>query len=83
MGIKEVAEDIRKRVVGHVNSCSFTLVAVDEHRKPTLVAPLGPTTPDDLRRHAAAELRRQMRREMEQRFSVIRDDATRQMLYKQ
>jgi hypothetical protein len=36
------------------------------------VAPLRPFTPDERRRHAAAELRKTMRREMEQRFAAIR-----------
>lgn len=72
IGIKVVAEDIRNRVVRHVNSCFFTMVAVDEERKPVPVAPWQPVTPDELRRHAGAELRKQMRREMEQRFAAIR-----------
>ncbi|MDD5028759.1 MAG: acyl-CoA thioesterase [Rhodoferax sp.] len=74
IGIKVVAEDIRKRVVRHVNSCFFTMVAVDDERKPTLVTPWTPVTPDEKRRHAAAELRKQMRRETEQRFAAIRSN---------
>ncbi len=72
VGIKVVAEDIRQRAVRHVNSCFFTMVAVDEARRPTSVAPLVPSGPDALRRHAAAEVRKQMRREMEQRFASTR-----------
>ena len=72
IGIKVIAEEIRNRVVRHVNSCFFTMVAVDDEKKPALVTPLQPTTPDERRRHAAAELRKQMRREMEQRFALIR-----------
>lgn len=72
VGIKVVAEDIRKRMVRHVNSCFFTMVAVDDDKRPTNVSPLHPTGPDELRRHAAAELRKQMRREMEQRFALTR-----------
>jgi acyl-CoA hydrolase len=72
VGIKVIAEEIRNRVVRHVNSCFFTMVAVDDDKKPTLVTPLQPSTPDERRRHASAELRKQMRREMEQRFSAIR-----------
>jgi acyl-CoA hydrolase len=48
------------------------MVAVDDEKKPALVTPLQPATPDERRRHAAAELRKQMRREMEQRFALIR-----------
>lgn len=72
IGIKVIAEEIRNRVVRHVNSCFFTMVAVNEDRKPVPVTPLQPVTPDELRRYAGAELRKQMRREMEQRFAAIR-----------
>jgi acyl-CoA hydrolase len=72
IGIKVIAEDIRQRVVRHVNSCFFTMVAVDDERKPAPVTPWIPVTPDEVRRHAAAELRKQMRREMEQRFAATR-----------
>ncbi|WP_367187350.1 hypothetical protein [Rhodoferax sp.] len=54
------------------NSCFFTMVAVDDDKKPAHVTPLAPITPDEIRRHAAAELRKQMRREMEQRFTATR-----------
>jgi acyl-CoA hydrolase len=72
IGIKVIAEEIRSRVVRHVNSCFFTMVALDEDKKPAAVTPLQPATADERRRHAAAELRKQMRREMEQRFALIR-----------
>jgi acyl-CoA hydrolase len=72
IGIKVVAENIQSRVVRHVNSCFFTMVAVDDDKKPASVPPLQPATPEEIRRHAAAELRKQMRREMEQRFAATR-----------
>lgn len=72
IGIKVIAENIQNRVVRHVNSCFFTMVAVDEAKKPVSVTPLQPVTADEIRRHAAAELRKQMRREMEQRFAATR-----------
>jgi len=72
IGIKVIAEDIRARSVRHVNSCFFTMVAVDDDRQPVAVPPLQPATPDELRRHAAAQLRREMRREMQQRFEALR-----------
>ena len=34
VGIKVVAEEIRSQVVRHVNSCFFTMVAVDETANP-------------------------------------------------
>jgi acyl-CoA hydrolase len=72
VGIKVIAENIRTQARRHVNSCFFTMVAVDEDRKPTTVPPLRPFTPDEQRRHAGAELRKAMRREMEQRFAAAR-----------
>jgi acyl-CoA hydrolase len=75
IGIKVIAENIQNRVVRHVNSCFFTMVAVDDEKKPAHVLPLQPSTLDEHRRHAAAELRKQMRREMEQRFTATRSSA--------
>ena len=72
IGIKVLAENIRTQETRHVNSCFFTMVAVDSEGKPQAVPPLRPFTPDERRRHAAAELRKTMRREMEQRFAAIR-----------
>lgn len=68
VGIKVLAEQIRTQEIRHVNSCFFTMVALDEMGRPTNVPTLRPFTPDERRRHAAAEVRKTMRREMEQRF---------------
>lgn len=71
VGIKVVAEDIRAQSVRHVNSCFFTMVAVDDDGKPASVPPLVPDTPDEHRRYKAAEIRREMRRETQRRFAEI------------
>lgn len=71
IGIKVIAEDIRTQVVRHVNSCFFTMVAVDDDRKPVPVPPLRPFTPDEKRRHAAAQVRRQLRQELNQRYEAL------------
>ncbi len=73
VGIKVIAEDIRAKLVRHVNSCFFTMVAVDDDGQPVAVPTLSPSTPDEKRRWAAAELRREMRREMQRRFDAIRE----------
>ena len=39
VGIKVVAEDIRSQAVRHVNSCFFTMVAVDDEQRPVMVPP--------------------------------------------
>ena len=67
VGIKVIAENIRTQARRHVNSCFFTMVAVDDQRKPVAVPPLRPFTPEEKRRNAAAQVRRQLRKEMEQR----------------
>jgi acyl-CoA hydrolase len=67
VGIKVVAEDIRSQEVRHVNSCFFTMVAVDDDRKPVAVPDLRPFAPEERQRHAAAVIRKQLRQEYEQR----------------
>jgi len=67
VGIKVMAENIRTREARHVNSCFFTMVAVDDERKPVAVTPLQPRSPDEKRRHAAAMARKELRREFETR----------------
>jgi acyl-CoA hydrolase len=73
VGIKVIAENILSKVVRHVNSCFLTMVAMDENRKPTLVPKFTPSTPDEIRRYKSAELRKDMRRELEVRFTNIRN----------
>lgn len=73
IGIKVIAEDIRTQVVRHANSCFFTMVAVDEERRPVSVPPLRPFTPDEKRRHGAALARKELRRELELRYGALHD----------
>jgi acyl-CoA hydrolase len=75
VGIKVVAENIRTQEVRHVNSCFFTMIAVDDERKPVAVPPLRPFSAEERRRQAAAEFRRQIRRELEQRFAGLHAEA--------
>lgn len=72
VGIKVIAEEIRSQTVRHVNSCYFTMVAVDDDREPVPVPTFVPTTPEEQRRHAAALARRHLRRELEQRKAALR-----------
>ena len=68
VGIKVLAENIRTQEVRHVNSCFFTMVAVDEERRKVAVPPLEIVTEDQRRRSHQAVLRRQLRKELETRF---------------
>ena len=72
VGIKVLAENIRTQAVRHANSCFFTMVAVDDDRKPVAVPPLHIDTPEAQRRHAAAEVRMQLRQEFGKRFEALR-----------
>jgi acyl-CoA hydrolase len=71
VGIKVMAQDIRTQHQRHVNSCFFTMVAVDDDRKPVPVPPLQPTTPDQKRRHAAAIVRKELRQEYARRAAAL------------
>ncbi|GAB4062250.1 acyl-CoA thioesterase [Uliginosibacterium sediminicola] len=75
VGIKVITENIQSRVVRHANSCFFTMVAVDEQGKATKVPPLTPVTPDECRRAEAAQMRRQLRQELERRHREINSSA--------
>ena len=72
VGIKVVTENIQSQVVRHANSCFFTMVAVNEQGRPVPVAQLVPETPDQLRRFEAAKTRRELRRELEARYSAMK-----------
>jgi acyl-CoA hydrolase len=72
VGIKVVAENIRTQEVRHANSCFFTMVAVDDDGKPVAVPPLRPFTPEERRRHAAAQVRKQLRQEFAERTQALR-----------
>lgn len=61
VGIKVIAENIRTQVTRHVNSCYFTMVALDDARKPVAVAPFIPSTDHEIRRHDMAKHRRAQR----------------------
>jgi acyl-CoA hydrolase len=73
VGIRVLAENIRTQVTRHANSCFFTMVAVDDERKPVPVPPLRPFSAEEKRRHAAAQMRRQLRQEFGRRFEELRN----------
>jgi acyl-CoA hydrolase len=74
IGIKVVTENIRTQSTRHANSCFFTMVAMDDEKKPTAVPPLELLTPEQRRRHAEAQMRRELRHEFAQRMRAV--DAT-------
>ena len=75
VGIHVEAESIRARTSRHVMTCYFTMVAVDENGCGIPVPMLPVTTTIEKRRWAAAQLRREHRREIEQRSLEIRQSS--------
>ena len=61
VGIRVTAEDIRRQRIRHCNTCYFTMVALDDDRRPIPVPPLVPQTDDQRRRWHEAEERRRAR----------------------
>ncbi|QQM31755.1 acyl-CoA thioesterase [Martelella lutilitoris] len=74
IGIRVEAEDVRTGHRRHTNSCYFTMVAVDEHGKPTPVPKLALDTPDKERRFEEARMRHQLRKEYEARFRELKSE---------
>lgn len=72
VGIRVEAERIRERTARHVMTCYFTMVAVDENGQPKPIPPVTPETPLERRRWAAAQLRREFRKEVERHSLEIR-----------
>jgi len=72
VGIKVVAENIQTQEVRHANSCFFTMVAVDDQRKPMAVKPITPGTDVEKRRYAAAEVRKTLRQEFSKQFEKLK-----------
>lgn len=72
VGIRVEAENIRTGDRRHTNSCYFTMVAVDAEGRPTTVPAYTPATEQRRRRQKAAEIRRNLRREFEERFAAAR-----------
>jgi acyl-CoA hydrolase len=72
VGIRVIAEEIISRVERHVITCYFTMVAMDKNGRPRQVNTLLVETSEQRRRWAAAQLRRELRREIEARSLEIR-----------
>lgn len=72
IGIRVMAETIPDQTTRHAMTCYFTMVAVDDDGRPTLVPPLTPNTPEEKIRHRAAQLRRTLRREIQSRHDAIK-----------
>lgn len=76
VGIKVITEDIQKQVVRHADSCFFTMVGMSAEGKACQVPPLEIKNSEMKRRFEAAQLRRQLRTEMDARFKALKAQAT-------
>lgn len=72
IGIKVITENIRSQIVRHANSCFFTMVAVDDDGKPCPVPQFSPSGADERRRFKDAMIRRELRREFEERSRALK-----------
>lgn len=72
IGIKVIAENIRSQQKRHVNSCFFTMVAVDDDRRPVAVKALKPQGLRENRRFEQALLRKELRQGLETRLKAIK-----------
>ncbi|MFT6532565.1 MAG: hypothetical protein ACJASC_002118 [Limimaricola cinnabarinus] len=75
IGIRVEAENIRRGTRRHTNSCYFTMVAVDERGRPVPVPPWEPGDALERKRLRAAELRREIRREISARQEAAMAEA--------
>ena len=66
IGIRVEAEDIRKGISRHTNSCYFTMVDIDDHGQPAEVPSLKIETPLEERRQRAAKARKTLRLRFEE-----------------
>ncbi|MDO7901080.1 acyl-CoA thioesterase [Pseudomonas sp. K1(2024)] len=74
VGIKVVTENIRERSVRHSNSCFFTMVAVDDNRRPVQVPARQPQSSEEKRRFLQGQQRRQIRQELEKRYQDLKTE---------
>ncbi len=65
VGIKVIAENLTTGEQRHTNSCFFTMVAMDDKHKPAKIAPLSLDDDQSKRRFAEAQLRRELRKQMD------------------
>lgn len=72
VGIRVVAENVRNRTVRHTNTSYVTMVAKDDHNKPTVVPELVLENEDDARRFLEAIKRRELKEKYRDAFDNAR-----------
>lgn len=74
VGIKVVAENLRTKETRHTNSCYFTMVSMGEDGTPVPVPPLKLETETERKLYVAAEMRKKMRQEIQERNRALHVD---------
>lgn len=74
VGVRVESEHVASREVIHTSTAYLTMVALDEHGKPTRVPPLAPEAPEELRREHEAQVRRDNR--LAEREAILRGRTT-------
>ncbi len=59
IGIKVIAEDLINKSLRHTNSCYFTMIALDDKKKPTRVPAFTPMSPEEKARYERAKKKRE------------------------
>jgi acyl-CoA hydrolase len=75
VGIRVEAENIQNGETRHTNSCYFTMVSVDDQGKTVAAPQLNLESDEDRARSIAAQLRKQLRKEHDQRMKEVRQQS--------
>lgn len=73
VGIKVVTENVKTRSMKHTNTCYFTMVAKNDHGKPTKVPALKLTSPKDAQRFAEALIRKEAKTGQKKEMQAIKE----------
>ena len=72
IGIRVEAENIKTRTIKHTNSSYFTMVALDEQKRPTQVPGLLLKSEEEIRRFVEADFRRKLKKEKDLSFAELK-----------
>jgi acyl-CoA hydrolase len=72
VGVRVTTQDLVHQTVRHTNSCYFTMVAIGPDGRPVPAPSWHPRTPEERRRHLAAERRLQLRRDIDRATAEIK-----------
>lgn len=73
IGIRIEAENLKTGVRRHTNSCYFTMVALDDKGRPTLVPALITETRDEKRRFKEGRIRREHAKELSEKRRALQE----------